>query len=177
MMDTCNFVFYCAAATGVTALPFLLISWLKYVTRAQSRSNGDGGRITVRFPIKSTIFFIVPMLIGITVARFMAAAAREDALKFVRELSGHYSVCVNERPVADADRIISVLKTITPYWAHHSHPTKRIRVGVYTDRGNLILELRRDSGNPQEYWVFQPEYGVTSNNEIGRITSSVFDEY
>ena len=52
-----------------------------------------------------------------------------------------------------------------------------IRVDIESGKGNLTLELGRDSGYAQEYWVFYPKYRVTLNNEIGRVTTAVFDEY
>ena len=41
----------------------------------------------------------------------------------------------------------------------------------------LVGMLGRDSGYAQEYWVFYPKHRITSNNEIGRVTTPVFDEY
>jgi len=41
----------------------------------------------------------------------------------------------------------------------------------------LVGMLGRDSGYAQECWVFYPKYRITSNNEIGRVTTPVFDEY
>jgi hypothetical protein len=103
--------------------------------------------------------------------------ARRDALNFLQSLPANYTVYVNEQEIHDPDKIISSLKEITPYWAHHSHPTTRIRVDVRGDGRELRLELGRDSANPQEYWVFYSAHSVTADNEIGRITTSAFDEY
>jgi hypothetical protein len=175
-MDRLDFVFYWAAAISLGALPFLLVNWIRY-WKARSATGSDVARIPAKFPIKSVIFFLLPMLIGSAIANFMTTSARGEALTFIAKLSGRYTVDVNERPVANADEIVSALKEIAPYWAHHTAPTKTIRVDIHSDRGDLTLELRRDSGNPREYWVFQPKHGVTLNNEIGRITTSVFDEY
>jgi hypothetical protein len=110
-------------------------------------------------------------------ASIITTYARHDALSFVQNLSGNYTVDVNHQRVRDSDIVISALKEITPYWAHHSHPTTRIRVDIRCDARGLTLELGRDSDNPQEYWVFYPEHGVTSDTEIGRITTAAFDEY
>ena len=41
----------------------------------------------------------------------------------------------------------------------------------------MTFELGRDSALPQEYWVFYPKYRVTSNYEIGRVTTPMFDQY
>ena len=129
------------------------------------------------FPTKSVSFFLISVLTAIAAASIMTAYARRDALNFIQSLSGNYTVYVNQQPVRDSDKMISALKQIAPYWAHHSHPTTRIRIDIRSDARSLMLELGRDSSNPQEYWVFYLEHGVTSNNEIGRITTSAFDEY
>jgi hypothetical protein len=176
-MDTLNVIFYCAAATSLMALPFLLVNWVRYGFKMRSPCGGGIVRAPAKFPIKSTVFFLLPILIVDAISNFMTTSARDEVLKFISGLSGHYTVDVNLQRVDDADKIISALKGIAPVWAHHSHPTRKIRVDIQGGHGDLTLELGRDSGNPNEYWVFQPEYGVTSNNEIGRITTSVFDAY
>ncbi len=84
---------------------------------------------------------------------------------------------VNDRPVSDGGEVLSALRGIAPYRAHHSHPTIQIQVDVRGPTGSLTLKLGRDSGNAREYWVFLSGHGVTSKNEIGRITTSMFDQY
>jgi hypothetical protein len=158
------------------ALPFLLVNWARFMMRLWA-SRDSVVWTSAGFPFKSVIFFVLPILIVFTVADFTTTSARGEALKFMKGLSGHYTVHVNQQPIADPDEVVSALKGIASYWAHHSHPTTRIRVEILGDHGHLTLELGRDSGNPQEYWVFLSEHRVTSGNEIGRITTSVFDKY
>jgi hypothetical protein len=56
--------------------------------------------------------------------------------------------------------------------------TIRIEVDIQDDRGRkLVLELGRDSENLREYWVFSQSSEITRGNEIGRVTSSLFDRY
>ena len=173
-MKTLNVICNCAFATSIIALPFLLVNWMRYI-KAQPVNK----LVAVRsgFPTKSVGFFLISTLTVVVVASVMTTYARHDALKFIQSLSGNFTVYVNQQQVRDSDKIISALKEIAPYWAHHSHPTKRIRVDIRSDVRDLTLELGRDSDNLQEYWVFYSEHGVTSNNEIGRITTSAFDEY
>lgn len=128
-------------------------------------------------PIKSMSFFVVSGVTTILVSSVMTTYARHEAVNFVQSLSGNYTVYVNEQEIRDSEKLISALKGIKPYWAHHSHPTKRIRVLIRSDEKYLTLELGRDSDNPQEYWVFSLAHDVTSNNEIGRITTAAFDDY
>lgn len=133
--------------------------------------------IRTGFPTKSVSFFLLSALTTMAAASIMTTYARRDVLSFLQNLSGSYTVYVNHQEVRESEKIISSLKEIAPYWAHHSSPTTRIRVDIHSDMRDLTLELGRDSGNPQEYWVFYLGHSVTSDNEIGRITTSAFDEY
>jgi hypothetical protein len=173
-MNALNVLCYCAFAASIIALPFLLVNWARYM-----KTQPDSRLITGRpgFPTKSVSFFVISALTAGVLASAMTTYARRDALNFLQSLSGNYTVYVNQQKVPDADRIISALKEVTPYWAHHSHPTARIRVDIRSDVRDMTLELGRDSGNPQEYWVFYSEHSATSDNEIGRITTSAFDDY
>lgn len=173
-MNTLNVICNCAGATSIIALPFLLVNWAKYM-----KTQPVNRLVAVRtgFPTKSVSFFLISTLTVGVVASVMTTYARHDALNFIESLSGNYTVYVNQQQVRDPDKMISALKEIAPYWAHHSHPTKRIRVDIHSDERDLALELGRDSDNPQEYWVFYLGHSVTSNNEIGRITTDTFDGY
>ena len=174
-MNALNVIVYLAAATSIIALPFLLVNWARYMKGLPT--NTLAIRSYEGFPTKSVCFFVIPILVALAAANAVTTSARDEALNFMQGLSGSYTVYVNGQPARDTDRIVSTLRGVTPYWAHHSHPTKRIRVMIRSENGNLTLELGRDSGKPQEYWVFYPKYEVTARNEIGRITTSLFDEY
>ncbi len=124
-----------------------------------------------RFPVKSVMFVVVPIVAAIGIAEFMAASSRAEALNFIQG-SSRPIVYVNQQPVSDPERLISALKMVSPKLSHHSHPTKKITVDINSEKGHITLELARDSDYSQEYWIFYPKYRVTSNNEIGRITTS-----
>jgi hypothetical protein len=171
-----NLLFYFVSIIPFIALPFLLVNWVRYMkARAENRSRFVP--LPVKFPVKSTLFFAGPIIIAIAIAEIMATRSRVEAINFLRDLSGNYKVYVNSQPAHDPDKVVSALKASSSQLAHHSHPTKMIRVDIYSDTGRLTLDLGRDSGSAQEYWVFYPKYRVTSNNEIGRVTTPVFDEY
>lgn len=172
MMTVLNVISYCAAAVAVIAIPYLLIDCARFNKARKVRPL-----VTPRFPKKAISLFLVSTLTVVIVSTAMSTYARYDVLKFVNSLSGNYKVYVNQQEVPEPDKMVSALKELAPYWAHHSHPTKRIRLLIRTDVRDLTLELGRDSDNPQEYWIFYPEHDLTSNNEIGRITTSAFNEY
>ena len=160
----------CAFAATIIALPFLLVNWAIYLKQRPVNTLATRSG----FPIKSVSFFVISCVTAISVDSVMTTYAQHEAINFLQGLSGSYTMYVNEREVRDPEKLISALKTLAPQAAHHSHPTKRIRVLISSEEKYLTLELGRDSDNPQEYWVFS---SGASNGEIGRITSAAFDEY
>ncbi|MGH9874885.1 MAG: hypothetical protein ACRD9S_20720 [Pyrinomonadaceae bacterium] len=173
-MKALDIICYCAFVAALIALPFLVVNWVIYIRRQPVHSLATAH---YDFPTKSTSFFLIACVTAMVAATIMTTYARDEALSFIQNLSGNYTAYVNEQEVRNPDKLISALKETRPYSAHHSHPTKRIRVLIRSGEKDLRLELRRDSDNPREYWVFSLGHEVTSNNEIGRITTEAFDEY
>ena len=143
--------------------------------RAENKSRRVA--LPAKLPLKSMGFFVVPIIIAIGIAEIVAARSRTEALNFLRDLSGNYRVYVNAQLAKNPDAIITALKTTGFRMDHHSSPTKMIHVDIQSDRGNLLLQLGRDSSYAQEYWVFYPKYRITSNNEIGKVLTAALDEY
>jgi len=171
-----NLLFYVVSIIPFIAVPFLLVNWVRYM-KARAKNRSGFVPVPATFPLKSVFFFVGPIIIAIAIAEIMASRSRAEALGFLRDLSGNYKVYINSQPSHSPDKIVSALKATALQPAHHSHPTKMIRVDIESEQGNLTLELGRDSGYAREYWVFYPKYRLTSNNEIGRVTTPVFDEY
>jgi hypothetical protein len=169
-------IFYGAGAVAIIALPFLIVNWVQYV-RAMARAAFPGSRAAVAFPAKSVGLFVTSILIAVGVASVATSSTRREARRFLGESTGDATVYVNGQRISSPEEVLAALKGLAWYSAHHSHPTTRIEVDVMSSRGNLALELGRDSDNPREYWVFSQRQGITSNNEIGRITTSAFDKY
>jgi hypothetical protein len=175
-VSTLNTLFYAVSITPFIALPFLIVNWVRYLKiRAENKSRRVA--LPAKMPLKSVLFFAVPIVIAISIAEFVQSRSRAEALNFLRDLSGNYIVYVDSRPAKNPDAVIAALKTIGPVMGHHSHPTKMIHVDIQTANGGISLVLGRDSGYAQEYWVFYPKYRITSNNEIGRVTTPLFDDY
>lgn len=175
LMAFLNFIFYSLSGIAIISFPFLLVNWMKYLRRRASTNLKV--RSSYGFPVKSTLVFVTAIALAIILAEIISARSRTEALNFLQGLSGHYDVYINQRSISDSATVISALKALSPAVPHHSHPTNRIQVDIQNEKGTLHLELRRDSDNLQEYWVYYPKYTVTSNNEIGRINTTVFDAY
>ena len=88
-----------------------------------------------------------------------------------------YSVQIDGRNLRNFAPLIADIRKINTSYSryHHSHPTHCIEISLRTENGDLLLNLARASGNPQEYWVFYPLYKTTSKNDIGKVSTSVLD--
>ena len=172
-MRVLNVIWYCAFVVAVIAVPFLLADCARFIKAQPVNRLG-----APQFNFSRTMsLFVISCLTVITISTAMSIYARHDVLKFVHGLSGNYTVYVNQQQVREPDNMVSALKEVAFYWGHHSHPTKRIHLLIRNDVRDLRLELARDSDNPQEYWIFYLDQDLTSENEIGRITTSAFNEY
>jgi len=176
MLSLLNTLCYVVFGLAVIALPFLCVNWIRYLRQRKSKIFSEV-RSSYGFPVKSTLVFVAAIVLAITTAEIIGSLSRSEVLNYLRGLSGNYIVSIDRRRISDPALIVSALKQMSPVLGHHSHPTSNIQVEIQSANGTLDLELRRDSDNPQEYWVFYPKYLVTSNNEIGRITTPVFDAY
>ena len=164
-----------AILTAVLSVPFLLYNWIKY-TVDQREFKNHRIQTAPNFPIRSVGFFLVPIFVAMIISQFTTTTDKNNIATFFQQLPEEHQVYVNKTPARNAEQVISMLRTVKPYWAHHSHPTKRINIDIVSPENKLSLELRRDSDVPQEYWVFYTgESGLES--EIGRVTTSLFDEF
>ncbi len=175
-MNALNTIFCSASIVAIIALPFMIVNWAKYM-KGRPTNRFAAVPSSFHFPTKSVMLFVVSVVVAITIAQLATSYSRRQMLKFIQTLSEPYTVYVNNQPAPHPDRVIAALKAVAPQLASHSHSTTRIRIDIQSQNGNITLELGRDSAISQEYWVFYPKYQITSNNEIGRITTPVFDGY
>ena len=174
-MRLLSVTFYCLAASTFIAFGFFLVNFAIYmknrIPNRFSTSHFEPG-----FPVKSAVVFVGGVVLIGLIALSATTLSRREVLKFISDAHA-LNVYVNSQPAPNSDEIVAALKTLQPVAAHHSHPTRRIKVELHSDNGVVTIECGRDSANPEEYWVFYPKYDVTSSNEIGRITTSALDSY
>jgi hypothetical protein len=116
-------------------------------------------------------------LIAFCAAGISENVSRDVILETLESLKSPTSVLVDGKAPPNEDEIIAELKKLAPLRAHHSHPTRQISVEISSGSDRLVLSLGRDSGNPREYWVFDPNHRITRSNEVGRIVTTAFDSY
>jgi hypothetical protein len=158
-----------ALGAAVAASPFMLFGW------SNSLGYPKGQR---PFPLTSTLFFVVPLLVAglcYGVSTFVAGA---QLAEFLASSSDKCTVFVDGQTSPNPKEIVQVLKDMTDRPAHHSSPTRRLRVDISDPPRHIVLSLARDSDDPQEYWVFAPSRSRLSfNKDIGHIKTALFDAY
>ena len=157
-MKMLDFITVAAAVASLVAFPFSL-----YYFR--------------RNPIRSALLFGVPLLVAIGAGETSQRLGQAELLDTLDAFDRECQVSINGSSVPNANDVLLTLKNLRWLPPHHSNPTKRIHVEIRKDSRHVVFSLARDSGNPQEYWVFYPKYYVTSRNEVGRIVTPLFDQY
>lgn len=156
------------------ALPVFVVNWLIYLV-SKVRARRGAVAVAAKFPFKSVLFFVLPILTVFCVGFISKSYAQDEVISALNSFSSDARVLVNGESTENPFDIIAVLKKTWQVYPHHSHPTKRIDVQISDESRSLVLRLGRDSDDPREYWVFYPKYYVTSSNEIGRVITPIFD--
>ena len=172
-MRVLDFISVVAILAAVVAAPFLLIGWFTYVFRRKR---------TGPFPLKSTLFFVIPVGIGLITGSTSEFIAQSQTLEFLRSISARASVSINGKEAQNSGDMISALRKIEDRQFHHSSPTHTICVDVSDDSRHMRLLVARDSDDPHEYWIFAPspsKLALRANltKDIGHIITPVFDQY
>jgi hypothetical protein len=122
-------------------------------------------------------YFLGSIALVLITCDLMALSVRTKVQSFLDEVPDDVSVSINGQLTKKPGLVIGELRKIAPKPGHGSHATKRLDVEIINESEKLTLKLGRDSKWGQEYWVFYPKYRYTSKNEIGRISTNLFDDY
>src|SRR5260370_33536897 len=120
-MRNLDFISVVAIHGAVLAAPFLVISWFSYVFRRKR---------TGPFPIKSTLFFAVPVVAGLLAGWKSESIAQLQTCEFLQSLSAQARVSVDGHEVQNNAETLNALRGIQNRMAHHSHPTRTITVDI-----------------------------------------------
>jgi hypothetical protein len=168
-----DFVYVVAILSAVGAAPFLMVSWSNYLGRRPE------DRL---FPLKSTLFFVVPVLVGLFAAGISTLIAQCEVEDFLASVSDRYTISIDGHLTQNRQQVLDALKQFTNLPAHHSSPTRELHVDISDPPRHLQLSVTRDSSDPHEYWVFAPSPSKLASRaamkkDIGHIRTTVFDEY
>jgi hypothetical protein len=173
-MRALDVIFVTSIITVIIALPFWIIfAWPIWA----SKSTELPARWREIIADISSLLFIGGVLIGLAAAVTSQEITHNDVLWKLQSIPDDANVSVNGTPAANSKELLVSLRSLDWLPAHHSEPTKRIRIDVNDHGSHVVLSLGRDSNDPREYWVFYPTHGVTRENEIGRIKTPLLDGY
>ena len=172
-MKLLDFVYVVTILAAVVAAPFLLVGWSNYLSRRPE------DRV---FPVKSTLAFAMPVLVGMLTAGISTRIAQCEVAEFLEAVSDRYTISIDGHLAQNRQQVLDTLKQFTNLPAHHSSPTHELHVDISDPPRNLRLWIARDSSEPHEYWVFAPSpFKLASRaamkKDIGHIRTSVFDQY
>jgi hypothetical protein len=122
------------------------------------------------------IVVAVSLLSILAIDGIVKAEARHEAFSYLDGLETA-QVSINGERATDPEGALDMLRSMCGYWAHHTHPEGRILIDIRSNRGRLVVRLGRDSGRPDEYWVYYPRYYVSNIDEIDRIRTHLLDNY
>jgi len=176
-LSTLNVMLYPALVLPFVALILLMISARKCWMRYRVRTIKKDYHLSVGFPFKSLVFFLASIGLLLLLCDLIKLTVRKNVITFLDNVSPEATVTINGQLIVNPLQVIGELRKVYPFLGHGSHDTNRFRIEVIDNKRRLILELGRDSRRDREYWVFYPEYRYTSSNDIGRITTSFFDDY
>jgi hypothetical protein len=121
--------------------------------------------------------FFIPIIMIFILSFTVKKIVRHEVKTWLENVSDDAIVSINDEVIRKPQTVIDELRKLAVRPAHHSHATKRIRVAITDNDQGLVIDLGRDSQLPQEYWVFYLGYRHTKVNEIGRITTSLFENF
>ena len=162
-------------AVAVIALPIFFWNWFAFIIRGL-RAEPIAGR-EIRKPIRSARFFVIPIFVTGAVCETSKHLGHNEVMRALQGFAGNYRVIANGKSVENRDEVLVTLKSVHWIFPHHSSPGPPIGIEISDQSQRLSLWLSRDSGDPHEYWVFYPKYYITKRNEVGHITTSLFDAY
>ena len=115
------------------------------------------------------------MLFG-SYSEVRAWRTRKIIREFLDAPNDQFFVSVNYGAWLSDNAKVQAIRGIHSQEAHHTHTVHNVAVSLRRKESAIELTLKRDSANPQEYWVFwTKDDGTPGRLEIGRIQTSAFN--
>lgn len=148
----------------------------KYVKSGKA-ANNKRKNYWKNFPIKSFTFAIGSLAVVLLLSDLARTGARNELKRYLGSLTDDVVVRINGEFVANPNKIVTELKKVVPFKAHHSRTTKKFHLEILNNDNKVVIRLERDADIPEEYWVFYPKYRWRLYDETGRIKTDIFDNY
>ena len=170
-MKALDFVAIASMLVSLATVPFILFFW---GPGSNARKKSDGWARLADITMSA---FVISCVVGVCACCTSQEIARSTVIQNLDSAGDDYRISINGKTAPNGQQVLLALKALQWTPGHHSNPTKRIGVDLFSDSHHIFLSLARDSDDPREYWVYYPNYRITAMNEIGRIKTPIFDGY
>jgi len=102
---------------------------------------------------------------------------RKDIIKFVDRKDLRIQINNQEIIGSKRDSIAREIGFVYNFYHNHTYPTTRIDLNLISKEKVYHIKLQRDSREKDIYWVFVLDYNETTNDDIGKIQTNVFDNF
>jgi hypothetical protein len=134
----------------------------------QARSDAHQMALVVAILVLGLI-----VIAGFAVSHSVETRAREAVVRDLDGLTSPYRVTLNGRDVSNPSFIVDAIRRVAFVSAHHSGPTRPVRVEITDGTHIAQLTLAQDSERPDEFWILRPGGGISAlppfGQEDGRI--------
>lgn len=116
---------------------------------------------------------IMTFVIGFFSIWLVQYQARHEVVDFMTNSDVRVEMNDTVLSKVESDELISELKKVDSFEAHHSSPMKEFKFKLFADGKQITLYVNRDSQFENEYWIFWYKYKTTQSMEVGRIKTDV----
>jgi hypothetical protein len=117
-------------------------------------------RVSFIMKLWGGVSFVI-LLFGFALYKTAVASIAQEADRIAFKSSA--VVVVNGSKAADVNVVLKAFKERFSFKQSGSYPTEVVNVIIKDELGALEFELKRDSRNPEFYWVFYPRYTLFSS--------------
>lgn len=114
----------------------------------------------------SLLLAFFPVAVAFAIIGFLKFCANKDIDSKIS--SGVDAVVIDGRAINVPGMFAKAISLRCDTGNTRSHPDVRTDAFIKTRSGNLHLQLGRDSVRPDAYWIFYPNFALTTTNEVRR---------
>jgi len=101
--------------------------------------------------------------------------AKEELLRILNDPKLSLTVCDQPIQMDSQASFISEIKSLSEIPRHHSRPLDTLPIKILKDKTDIKIRIQRDSDRENEYWIYWDKYNITTDNAIGYLQTSKFD--
>ncbi len=127
-------------------------------------------------PWKTLVFTLIFFILYISLRMYIEYKVRTEVINFIYSNENNIKIYCNNEKIDTNSKVLDALTKMKMMFNHHTGGQGEF-VLVLKNKNNEYVNLlmKQDSKVLNEYWIFYPY--LSMKNEIGRIHTTVFDNY